>query len=65
MRVPREKLVITEVTWKDRDNEDALIRRVMALLLRPPSMTGLESADEMRSTESSVVHADLDALPER
>jgi len=65
VKAPRNELVITEVTWKERDYEDALIRRVMALLLRPPSLMDLESATEVDSTESSVVYGDFDALPER
>ena len=65
VKVARGELVITEVTWKQSDGQAALIRRVMALLLRPPSITTLESAITVDSGESSVVHGDFDALPER
>ncbi len=65
VKVSSGELVITQVTWKERGDEDALIRRVMALLLRPPSLTYLESPSEVDGPESSVAHGDIDALPER
>ena len=65
MKAARDELVITEVTWKESDDEDVLIRRVMALLLRPNGMMDLESPTTVDSTEGSVVHGDFDALPER
>jgi len=65
VKATRDELVITEVTWKESDDEDVLIRRVMALLLRPPSLMDVESAAEVESAESSVAHGDFNALPER
>ena len=65
MKATRDELVITEVTWKESDGQDVLIRRVMALLLRPPSLMDVESVAEVESAESSVVHGDFDALPDR
>ena len=64
VKVARPELVISEVRWKESE-DDALIRKVMALLLRPPSLTYLESTTEVDGPESSVAHGDLDALPDR
>lgn len=55
MKVTRGGLVITEVTWKEKGDQDALLRRVMALLLSPPNMINLQSAITVESAESLVL----------
>jgi len=64
VKIDRGELVISEVRWKEGD-DDALMRKVMALLLRPPRLMDVESVAEVESAESSVVHGDFDTLPER
>lgn len=58
------ELVVIEVRWEERNDRDALMRRLLSLLLRPPGLMDLESATEVDNQESSVVHGDLDALPD-
>lgn len=50
-------LVVVEVRWEERNDRDALIRRVLSLLLRPPGIVDI--------ADSSAVCRDFDALPER
>lgn len=58
-------LVVVEVRWEERNDRDALIRRVLSLLLRPPGIVDMESATEVDIADSSAVCRDFDALPER
>jgi len=58
-------LVVVEVRWEERNDGDALIRRVLSLLLRPPGIVDMESATEVDIADSSAVCRDFDPLPER
>lgn len=59
------ELVVVGVTWKERNDGDALMRRVLSLLLRPPGIVDVESATEVDAADSPVVYRDFDGLPQR
>jgi len=58
-------LVVIGVAWEERNDGDALMRRVLSLLLRPPGIVDVESATEVDAADSSVLYRDFDALPQR
>jgi len=58
-------LVVIGVAWEERNDGDALMRRVLSLLLRPPGIVDMESATEVDTADSSMVYRDFDAPPER